>query len=186
MTHQGTKILHTARLVLRPFKESDAEGMFANWANDPDVTKYLTWTPHGDVELTRALLRMWEEEAKKPESYNWAIEFRGELIGNISLLQISDNSERAAVGYCMGKKWWGKGIMTEAFSEVLRYCFEEVGFYRITGEHAAPNVGSGRVMEKCGLKYEGTLREHHRLASTGERVDIVCRAINRGDYFAQK
>ncbi|MDE5547698.1 MAG: GNAT family N-acetyltransferase, partial [Clostridia bacterium] len=187
MIHSGTKILHTKRLTLRPFTVGDAEEMFENWANDPEVTRYLSWQPHGNVELTRALLTQWEEDSKDPANYNWAIVLHeGEkdiLIGNISLLHVNEFHERAEVGYCMAKRYWGKGIMTEAFLEVLRYCFEEVGFYRITGHHAAPNIGSGKVMEKCGLLYEGTMRKHSRLLSTDERVDIVKRAILREDYL---
>ena len=72
--------------------------------------------------------------------------------------------------------------MTEALREVLRYLFEEVGFYRLNGCHAAENIGSSRVMEKCGLSYEGTRRKFMRLLSTGERVDIVERGILREDY----
>lgn len=186
MKHLGTVKLKTDRLILRRFCESDAEQMFANWANDPEVTRYLTWTPHENVECTRALLRLWVEQYKNPDNYNWAIEHDGELIGNISLVQVDENSERGTLGYCMAKKQWGKGVMTEALREVLRFCFEEVGFYRIEGAHAVPNIGSSRVMEKCGLLYEGTLREHFRLLSSGERVDIVTRGILCGDYFADK
>lgn len=190
MIHSGTKILRTKRLTLRPFTVKDAEEMFENWANDPEVTRYLSWQPHGNVELTRALLTQWEEDSKDPANYNWAIVLHeGEkdiLIGNISLLQADEFNERAIVGYCMAKRYWGKGIMTEAFSEVLRYAFEEVGFNRIIGHHAAANIGSGKVMEKCGLIYEGTMREHSRLRSTGERADIVERAILRKDYFGNR
>ena len=190
MKHLGTKILHTKRLTLRPFTVDDAEQMYKNWASDPEVTRYVTWSPHGSVEDTRALLSIWAEESKKPESYNWAIVFHDGandiLIGNISFVRVKDYDERATIGYCMSKKYWGKGIMTEAFSEVLRYSFEELGLYRVDGEHVAQNIGSGRVMEKCGLKYEGTLRSHIRLLSTGERADIVMRAILREDYFNLK
>lgn len=185
MQHKGTKILETKHLTLRPWKESDAEEAFAHWMNDPDVTKYLTWTPHGDIAFTRALLKAWEKESAEPHSYNWAIVLRegNVLIGNISVLRADDYQECGEIGYCMGKAWWGKGIMTEALAEVLRYCFEEVGFYRINGGHAAENIGSARVMEKCGLAYEGTRRKFFRLPSTGERVDIVERGILREDYF---
>lgn len=183
MENKGTIVLHTERLLLRPFKESDAEAMFANWANDPDVTQYLTWEPHGSVEVTRDLLRIWEEDSKQSDIYNWAIEYNGELMGNISLVnRVNAYQALGIVGYCMGKKWWGKGIMTEALQEVLRYCFEEVGLHRIEGTHAASNIGSSRVMEKCGLTYEGTKRQHQRLLSTGERVDIVVRGILKEDY----
>lgn len=75
MKHLGTKVLHTKRLTLRPFTVDDAQEMYDNWASDPEVTKYLTWTPHASVEDTRSLLKIWAEESKKPESYNWAIVF---------------------------------------------------------------------------------------------------------------
>lgn len=182
MENKGTNILKTERLLLRPFKESDAEAMFANWANDPEVTKFLTWEPHGSVDVTRVLLKSWEEASRQPDVYNWAIEYDGELIGNISLVNKVDAYQAyGSIGYCMGKKWWGKGLMTEAFQEVLRYCFLEVGFHRIEGIHVATNIGSSRVMEKCGLMYEGTKRRHHHLPS-GEWADIVVRGILKEDY----
>lgn len=184
MEHKGSKIIQTERLVLRPFRASDAEEMFQNWARDAEVTKYLTWTPHESVEQTRALLALWEEEAKKPDCYHWAITLRGEVVGDISLVSVK--GERAVTGYCLSRKCWGKGIMTEAYRAVLKYLFEEVGFHRIEAVHSVQNPASGRVMEKCGLRYEGTLRKQMRLLSTGEWTDIVCRAILEEDYFADK
>lgn len=189
MQNLGTKVLHTPRLTLRPFSVSDAEEMFETWANDPEVTKYLTWEPHGNINVTRILLSAWEEQTNDPACYNWAIVIRDgkkdKLIGSISLNCAPEEQERASLGYCIAKRYWGKGIMTEALSEVLRFAFNEVGFYRITGQHAAENYGSARVMEKCGLRYEGTLRKHFRLNSTGEHVDIVTRAILRDEYKAE-
>ena len=108
------------------------------------------------------------------------------LIGDIEAGIVNEYQETGGLGYCMGKAWWGEGIMTEALTEVLRYCFEEVGFYRISGSHAAENMDSSRVMEKCGLKYEGTRRKAYRLLLTGERVDIVECGILKEDYFRNK
>ena len=183
MKHKGTKIIRTERLLLRPFRIGDAEVMFGNWANDPEVTKYLTWTPHGSVEATRALLTLWEEESKKENVYHWAIEFEGELIGDISVEAVDDRCESGVIGYCTAKKCWGKGIMTEALGAVLKYCFEEVEFHRLSAMHSAENPAPGRVMEKCGLVYEGTQRDGFKLFSTGKRTDIICRAILRQDYL---
>ena len=184
MEHKGSKVLKTQRLTLRPFKKTDAEAMFENWASDPEVTKFLTWTPHKNAEETRALLAVWEEEAKNPDTYHWAIECEGELIGDIALVWM--HGENAVAGYCLCKRFWGKGIMTEALSEVLRYCFEEVGFHRIEITHSTENPASGRVMEKCGLRFEGVKRKAFRLLSTGEWTDIAQRAILEEDYFARK
>ena len=179
MEHKGTTELQTKRLILRPWLEGDAGEAFANWMNDPDVTKYMTWTPHGDIAVTRALLRMREEECKRPDCYHWAIVLKegGVLIGDIEAGIVDEYQATGGIGYCIGKKWWGRGIMTEALTEVLRYCFEDVGFYRINGSHAAENIG---------FKYEGTRRKAYRLLGTGERVDIVERGILREDYFGSR
>ena len=61
LKHKGTQTIETSRLILRQARIEDAEAMFRNWANDPEVTKYLTWPPHGDLEVTRKLLHCWVE-----------------------------------------------------------------------------------------------------------------------------
>lgn len=183
MRNLGSKVLKTRRLTLRPFREDDAEAMFENWASDPEVTKFLTWTPHGSVEETRALLKLWEEESKRLNVYHWAIEFEGGLVGDINMVAVDEKNESGITGYCLAKKHWGKGIMTEAYAEVLRFLFTEVGFHRIESSHAVQNPASGKVMEKCGLVYEGTFRGEFRLLSTGEWTDIIHRAILKEDYL---
>ena len=65
----------------------------------------------------------------------------------------------AHIGYCIGRRWWNKGITSEAFSAVIKFLTEEVGVNRIESRHDTRNINSGKVMEKCGLKYEGTLRQ---------------------------
>ena len=116
-----------------------------------------------------------------------AIEADGHVIGSIALSRGSDVYQKTAeLGYWLAEEHWGKGIMTEAYAEVLRFLFEEVGFHRIESSHAVQNPASGRVMEKCGLVYEGTFRKEFRLPSTGEWADIVHRAILKEDYFRGK
>lgn len=185
MKHLGSKILKTERLTLRPFRADDAEAAFKNWMSDPEVTKFLTWTPHESVEETRKRCSAVETLSAQENYYHWAIVFEGELIGDIEI-GLVDRSETGNVGYCMAKKYWGKGLMTEAFREVIRFAFEEVGLHRIEGMHAAVNIGSSRVMEKCGLRCEGVKRDGFRLFSTNEWTDIVVRGILREDYFAKK
>ena len=67
MQKTGTITLETHRLMLRQFRIEDAEDMFANWASDPEVTKFLTWPPHESVEATRTLLSEWSKDYEKPE-----------------------------------------------------------------------------------------------------------------------
>lgn len=184
MNQLGSKILETPRLLLRPFRASDAEQAFANWMSDSAVTRFLTWEPHSDLSFTRELLALWEEEAQSPETYHWAIVWKenGEAAGDISVVAADMRSESAAVGYCLSRALWGKGVMTEALSRVVEYLFGEVGFYRIEAKHAAENAASGRVMEKCGFQKEGVLRAAYRLLGTGERVDLAVRAVLRPEW----
>ena len=70
-----------------------------------------------------------------------------------------DDVQLAHIGYCMGSKWWGQGIMPEALAAVIRFFFERVGVNRVESCHDVNNPNSGRVMVKCGMQYEGTLRQ---------------------------
>lgn len=160
MNHCGTKELHTNRLILRKFRLEDGEAMYQNWASDDHVTRFLTWPTHPNADVTRMLLGYWVKNYEKQDYYNWGIELKetGELIGNISVVQINEEISAATLGYCMGRKWWGKGIMPEAGKAVIRYLFEEAGFNRIAATHDKNNPNSGRVMQKIGMRYEGTLR----------------------------
>ena len=158
MNHTGTQTIRTGRLILRRFTVNDAEAMFRNWANDPEVTKYLTWPPHGDVEVTRNLLKSWVAEYEKPDHYQWVIEFGGEPIGSIAVVSLDDRIKKCEIGYCIGKAFWRRGIMTEALAAVINYMFDNVGMERVEARHDTNNPNSGAVMKKCGMKYEGTMR----------------------------
>lgn len=63
------------------------------------------------------------------------------------------------VGYCIGKKWWHQGITSEALAALINFFFKEVKANRIESRHDPRNPNSGKVMEKCGLIYEGTIRQ---------------------------
>lgn len=163
MNHQGTKPMETQRLILRRYTVDDAEEMFQNWANDEEVTKYLTWPPHGDVSVTRAYLTESVEAYASPDTYHWALVLKetGELIGDICAKTI-EKIETAQFGWCIGRKWWGNGYVPEAAKAISDYLFDEVDFRRLEAIHDIDNPKSGRVMEKIGLKKEGVLRKRGR------------------------
>lgn len=158
MQHRGTQTITTERLVLRRFRLDDAALMFYNWANDAEVTRYLTWQPHGDISVTTGVLRSWVNDYRRPDFYQWAIEYEGTLIGAIGAHEPNENLKSIAVGYCMGRSWWGRGIMTEALKAVIGYLFS-IGANRIWAIHHVNNPASGRVMEKSGMQYEGIIRQ---------------------------
>lgn len=161
LTHKGSQTIETPRLLLRRAEISDAEPMYRNWASNPEVTKFLTWPPHGSLDVTKQVLSSWIEECASPENYNWMIVLKslGEPIGNITARQVDDKIGSTEIGYCIGERWWHRGIMSEALEAVLGFLFEEVGFNRIESRHDPHNPHSGDVMRKCGMTYEGTARE---------------------------
>ncbi len=181
MTNKGTQTLFSRRLTLRQFTVDDAQAMYDTWASDADVTKYLFWDVHPNVDATRILLGVWVEQYKMDGCYNWAIEYRGALIGNISVVTTSVRDEYAEIGYCVGRAYWGQGIMTEALARVLRFLFEEVGLHRIYLKHDEQNGASGRVMVKNGMVYEGTLRKQHRRRD-GTWADLPLYGILREEW----
>lgn len=185
LTHKGTQTIQTPRLTLRRFTIADATAMFQNWANDERVTRFLTWRPHPNPELTRQLLQEWCTEYEKPDTYNWVIVQNGDPIGGITVVRLNERDEWAELGYCIGFSHWNKGITAEAAAAVIDYLFAEVGFHRIGIAHAVDNPASGRVAQKCGLTYEGTKRQYAK-TGTGEYHDIREYAILRSDWEAKR
>lgn len=163
MTHQGTKMLETDRLILRRFTPEDTRAAFENWESSSEVTKYLVWQPYADMEGVRGSLERWIAQYTRPDFYQWAIERKDEdcgPIGTISVVDHDDRAERASIGYCIGTRWWGRGIMTEALKRVIDFLFDEVGLQRVDSWHDPHNLASGAVMRKAGMHYEATLRRY--------------------------
>ena len=160
MQHKGTATLTTPRLTLRRFEPADAEAMFANWANDPEVTRFLTWQPHKDVNESRELIERWVKSYEDPSYYQWAIVLTetGEPVGSISAVRFTNGDLCPEIGYCIGQHWWNQGITSEALRAVIDFFFGEVGVARIAAYHDVDNPRSGGVMRHCGMNYIGRER----------------------------
>lgn len=186
MTHKGTVTLETRRLILRRFTAYDAEAMFKNWANDAKVTKFLTWPTHSDASVSKVVIDSWLPLYEKTNHYSWAIVLKeiGEPIGSIAVVEQRDDIKMVHIGYCIGQKWWHSGYTSEALSELIRFFFEDVGVNRIESRHDPQNPNSGKVMLKCGLKYEGTMRQDD--INNQGICDSVRYAILAEDYFRSK
>lgn len=183
MKNLGTVTLETKRLVLRKVTVNDAEIAFKNWTNDSKTTRYVTWKPHGTVENTKKLFKMWEEEYNNPNTYRWVVEVKelGEVIGTISVVNKRIVEKTAEIGYCYGSKFWGNSYATEALTKVIHYLLNDVGFELIEAYHLVTNPASGRVMEKSGMKYEAILRKRGLDNVTNERVDLKVYSIMKGE-----
>lgn len=161
MKHCGTQKLETERLILRRYISEDAISMYKNRACDEDVTKYLMWQPHLSPEVSRSVTDEWVRQYANENFYHWAIVLKdngNEPIGDIAVVNMNEKVSMAHIGYCLGKKWWHQGIMSEALKAVTDFLFDVADFNRIESRHDPNNPNSGKVMQKCGMKYEGTLR----------------------------
>lgn len=140
----------------------DAEAMYKNWASDEEVTKFLTWPPHSSVEVTKVVLKDWIDNYKEDDFYQWAItlkEYGDEPIGSITVVEKNEKVNMVHIGYCIGKRWWNTGVTSEALKALINYFFKEVGINRVESRHDPNNPNSGKVMMKCGMRYEGTVRQ---------------------------
>lgn len=164
MNHCGTQRLETERLVLRRITEEDAEAVYRNWASDPEVTRFLTWPTHTDIGVTRYVIGTWIPLYDKADYYHWAVTLKergDEPVGTIHGL-MNDDLELVQIGYCLGRTWWHRGIMSEAAQAVIDFFFDTVGVNSVCSYHDPNNPRSGMVMKHCGMKYEGTRRAADR------------------------
>lgn len=160
MRHQGTAVLQSARLLLRPFTEEDIPIAYCRWMSSKKVTEHVSWAHHRDEEETREVISTWIESYDDEDFYMWAIEEKSlGLIGNIFVCRINARLEEFTLGYALCEEAWGKGLASEALRLVISYLFDEVGAYRIVARRAVENSSSGRVMEKAGMRYEGIMRQ---------------------------
>ncbi|MCR5608849.1 MAG: GNAT family N-acetyltransferase [Lachnospiraceae bacterium] len=164
MNHIGTIQLETERLILRRFTLDDADSVFNNWASDDEVTRYLTWLTHQSVDDSRMYMEYCVQGYNNLAFYEWGIELKEtqELIGNISVVKIIDDIESLELGWVLGRKYWGYGYIAEAAKKIVDFLFNQVGANRIYARHDVSNSNSGRVMQKAGMTYEGTLRQSAR------------------------
>ena len=183
MTHKGTVQLESERLTLRRFVEEDASGAFENWFSDEDVARPMNWERYTSLEAVEDLLGRVIRSYQSPQFYHWAIVPKeiGEAVGLISVISQSESTEKVQLGYCIGSRWWRQGFASEALSTVIPFFFDEVNVNRIEAFHEPNNPNSGKVMQKCGLQYEGTLRDYYR--SAHGLVDACMYSILRRDYL---
>lgn len=161
MLHVGTQTLQTKRLVLRPFTLADAPAAFENWMSDELVTPFLTWQPYKELSAVRDTLSAWTNAYLQKDFYLWAIVLQETMlpVGCIDARVIDEKAAYMRIGYCLGSKWWGQGLMTEALGAVIKFLFEKPGANRIEARHDPNNPASAGVMKKCGMHYEATLKQ---------------------------
>ncbi|SFC42197.1 GNAT family N-acetyltransferase [Clostridium uliginosum] len=174
------KVLETERLILRPWTIDDLED-FYEYAKNPNIGPNAGWEPHSNKEDSKKILELFIEKDE-----TWAIVYKenDKVIGSIGLHtdEKRNGINSNMLGYVLSEEYWGKGIMTEAVKCVIKYAFEEIKLDILSVCHYTFNNRSKRVIEKCGFKYEGTIRCAKKLYDT-RIVDEVCYSILKEEYF---
>lgn len=174
------RILTTKRLFLREFREEDLDD-FYRYARNPNVGPSAGWKPHESKAESLGILRVFIQCKEV-----WAIVNKdtNRVIGSIGLHNDvrRNNSKVKMLGYVLDESFWGKGLMTEAAKRVIKYAFEDLNLDMVSVYHYPFNIGSKKVIQKCGFHYEGTLR----LADTiydGSVYDLVCYSLTKEEYI---
>jgi [ribosomal protein S5]-alanine N-acetyltransferase len=169
----------TARLLLRPIAASDAAAIFEAYAQDAEVLRYLSFSPHRDMADTEAYItRCLATPAESGRTYVLIDSVAGGLLGAFDLRR--PQPYRLDCGYVLARAAWGRGLMTEALSTVAGWAIRQDAIWRIGGVCDVDNRTSARVMEKAGMLQEGILRRwlvHPNLGP--EPRDCFCYALAR-------
>ncbi len=176
----STVVLHTQRLTLRPWRQTDLED-FHTYARVDGVGQMAGWLPHKSMEESQSILQHFIEGKK-----TFAIEFEGKVIGSVGIEQYSEENfpelaslQGRSIGYVLSKEYWGRGIMPEAVRAVIEYLFDTVQLDFILISHFQWNRQSARVIEKCGLKYVKTTVHKTRFGTKETTCENILYHPNR-------
>ena len=175
----------TERLILRPWRESEAEILYA-YAKDPVIGNDAGWQPHPSVAHSLEIIHT---VFAAPETYAVVLKATGEPVGSIGLM-FADGMHsapigpgEAEIGYWIGVPYWGQGLIPEAVRRLLHRCFKELNLQHVWCGYYDGNIKSRRVMEKCGFLFHhtehekrsplGDLRTEHFMLMTVERWNLL-------------
>ena len=182
LTHNGTKTIETERLILRRFEYTDDTAMLKYWIADEKIQSLYSEPVYSTKEEVKELLDIYIGSYEKPDYYRWAIIEKdcGECIGQIAYFLVDGKNHFAEIEYCIGSEFQCRGYATEAAKAVIAFGFDEINLHKVQICTKTINQPSKRVIEKCGLTYEGTLRDYFFM--NGEYVGRHYFSILRSEY----
>jgi [ribosomal protein S5]-alanine N-acetyltransferase len=177
--------LATPRLTLRKLTLADAGDVF-EYASDPEVTRYVFWQTHASVQESVDFLNRHDQLARNGDMTSWAMEHNADrkMIGTCGFVWWRPEHGKAEIAYAISRKYWSQGLVTEAVNACIAYGFEALKLIRIEARCMPDNIGSERVMQKCGMTYEGTLRQ--TMLVKGRYIDLKMYAILREEWERRK
>lgn len=159
--------LTTERLVLRPPNFEDAAAIFERYASDPEVTRYLAWKTHASIDDTLEFFHLILNPPAGNHDRHWAICFDGDPIPS-GMITAFGAGRVVTLGYVLQRSLWGRGVMSEALRAVAAEVWRDQRTWRLQAYAHVDNIGSRRVMEKCGLRREGVLRRRFVMPQIGD------------------
>jgi len=169
------EIVETPRLMLRRPQAGDADAIFARYASDSEVTRFVGWSRHETVEATRAFVSFSDAEWARWSAGRYLVFSReeGALLGGTGLL--FETPYRAATGYVLAKDVWGRGYATEALGSMVDVA-RASGVRRLYALCHSEHRASAHVLEKCGFSLEGLLRGYAEFPNLVpvEPRDVLC------------
>ena len=158
----GTAELWTEHLVLRRYREDDAQELYEYLGSDPEMYRYSGWNPYASPEMAQETVRRFIGSYDDDHSYSWVMDAYGDgvIAGTIGAYDFEAGQDgcgsRIEVGFSVVSGWQGRGFATEALRKVLEYLTENEGISCVTAWCATENTASRRVMEKSGMQLAGT------------------------------
>ena len=173
--------LETERLLLRKVEEGDYGDLFECF-QDPLVSRFTTWDAHKTIEDSKTLVKFIMKRYADNKPTNWAVVLKTgkKLIGTCGFSSSFPSNKRGEISFALSRGSWGKGYATEVVKKTIEFGFKNIGFNRIEACCDLENGASARVLEKCGMTFEGILREYAFLK--GEFRDMKCYAILAKEY----
>jgi [ribosomal protein S5]-alanine N-acetyltransferase len=155
-----TPELETERLILRKIRLEDAKDIY-HYGAQPEVSKYCIWETHKSVDDALSFINSAILKYENNEPSDWALYHKVDrrVMGAIGYVWVSPENMRCEVGYAISHDYWNKGYTTEALKAFIKYSFDVACLHRIEARCYYENVGSYRVMEKAGMKFEGLLED---------------------------
>ncbi len=152
----NTPILESDRIILRPLSINDAEQIYKNWTSDVEVAKFMIWDIHKSINDTIDWLKVEEQNINSEKHYTWGFVLKetGELFGSGGI-NYKEELDCYELGYNIMKKYWGRGLTTEAGKVILDFAISALGEKKFFCRHAIDNIGSQKVMTKLGFTYYG-------------------------------
>jgi ribosomal-protein-alanine N-acetyltransferase len=182
LTHIGTETIETDRLILRRFKYTDDDAMLKYWIADEKIQSLYSEPVYTTKAEVKELLDKYISSYEKNDYYRWAIIDKevNECIGQIAYFLVDSKNHFAEIEYCIGSDFQCKGYATEAAKAVIKYGFDKMNLHKVQICTKTINKPSQRVIEKCGLTYEGTLRDYFFM--NNQYVGRLYYSILRSEY----